>query len=39
MLDTYLWVNNFDHVDENVAGGDAVNTTHSMAFQEANSNG
>ena len=37
-LDTYFWVNNFDHVVEKVAGGDAVNNTHLTRFQEPNSN-
>ena len=36
-LDTYFWVNNFDHVVEKIAGGNAVSTTHLMAFQEPKS--
>ena len=32
-LDTYFWVDNFDHIVEKVAGGGAVNTTHLMAFK------
>ena len=36
-LDTYFWVNNFNHVVEKIAGGNAVSTTHLMAFQEPKS--
>ena len=37
-LDTYFWVNNFDHIVEKVAGCDLVNNTHLTGFQEPNSN-
>ena len=37
-LDTYFWVDNFDHIVEKVAGCGAVNITHLMAFQGPNSN-
>ena len=37
-LDTYFWVDNFDHIVEKMAGGGVVNTTHLIAFQDPNSN-
>ena len=36
---TYFWVDNFDKVIESLTEGGAVNSTHSIAFQEkSNSN-
>ena len=35
---TYFWVDNFDHIVDNQAGGGAINTTHLVAFQEKNDN-
>ena len=35
---TYFWADNFDHIVDNQAGGGAINTTHSVAFQEKKDN-
>ena len=35
---TYFWLDNFDHIVDNQAGGGAINTTHLVAFQEKNDN-
>ena len=35
---TYFWADNSDHIVDNQAGGGAINTTNSVAFQEKKDN-
>ena len=34
IIRTYFWVDNFDKIIKSMTGGEAVNSTHMIAFQE-----